>query len=268
MIRVSENIRYLRKKMGYTQEQFAELIGIKRSLVGAYEEGRADPRLNNLLKMAEVFEVSLDELISQNVSVLDKRTEQQGAEGSKPRIPMKILSITVDKDDREHIEFIPQKASAGYLNGYADPEYLEDLPKFNLPNLPGNATYRAFEIQGDSMLPLTSGTVIIGRYVESVNDIKNGKTYVLVTKQEGVVYKRVFNYLEEKGKLFLVSDNKAYSAYEVAPTDVLEIWEAKAFISLQFPEPNGKSELTFDQLSDIVLNLQHEVIKIKDKLSE
>ena len=51
MIKLNENIRYLRKKMGWTQDKFSKKIGIKRSLVGAYEEGRADPRLSNLLKM-------------------------------------------------------------------------------------------------------------------------------------------------------------------------------------------------------------------------
>ncbi len=262
MIKVNENIKFLRKKQGYTQEQFAELIGIKRSLVGAYEEGRADPRLNNLVKMAEVFQVSLDALINKEISseASFKKNAHAGASSAR------ILAITVDRDDNENIEFVQQKASAGYLNGFADPEYVEELPKFNLPNLPKNATYRAFEISGDSMLPLQSGTVIIGQYLENLSDIRNGKTYVLVTSREGVVYKRVFNYLEEKGCLFLVSDNKSYSAYEVAPEDVLEIWESRAYVSMQFPDDQDSNDMSFDKLTGIVLNLQSEVIKIKDRL--
>ena len=47
MVKINENIRYLRKKKGWTQEKFSSKIGIKRSLVGAYEEGRSDARLNN-----------------------------------------------------------------------------------------------------------------------------------------------------------------------------------------------------------------------------
>ena len=260
MVSVSENIKYLRKKNNYTQEQFAELIGIKRSLVGAYEEGRADPRLNNLLKMSEVFKVSVDTLLNKDVTKLT--SEELYSTGGEAK--MKVLSITVDKEDNENIELVPQKVSAGYLNGYADPEYIEELPKFRLPMLPGNATYRAFEISGDSMLPLESGTVIIGQYVEDVRFISNGKTYVLVTSREGVVYKRVFNYLEEKGKLFLVSDNKSYSAYEVEAEDVLEIWEAKAFISVNFPNPaDNEEKMSLEQLTNIVSNLQDEIVKIK-----
>lgn len=240
----------------------AEQIGIKRSLLGAYEEGRADPRLNNLLSMAAVFQVTVDVLISKDVSKLSEE-ELYANEASNGGKGLKVLSITVDKNDKENIELVPQKAAAGYLNGYSDPEFLEELPKFQLPILPQQGTYRAFEISGDSMLPILAGTIIIGRYVESVNDIKNGKTYVLVTSKEGVVYKRVFNYIAERGKLFLVSDNRTYAPYEVGASEVMEVWEAKAFISVDFPDPDAQSELTLDKLAHMVLDLQQEIIKLK-----
>lgn len=261
---VSENIKYLRKKHGFTQEQMAEQIGIKRSLLGAYEEGRADPRLNNLLSIAAVFKVTVDVLISKDVSKLsEKELYASAGNENKGEKGLRVLSITVDKNDNENIELVPQKAAAGYLNGYSDPEFLEDLPKFQLPMLPRQGTYRAFEISGDSMLPIVAGTIIIGRYVENVNEIKNGKTYVLVTGREGVVYKRVFNYITERGKLFLVSDNRIYAPYEVDEADIMEVWEAKAFISVNFPDPDAQSELTLDKLAHMVLDLQQEIIKLK-----
>ena len=252
---IAENIKYLRKIAGYTQEQFANEVGIKRSLVGAYEEGRAEPRLQTLQKIGDVLNVTTDALISKDL------TKDDPKKYVKEKI--KILSITVDKDDKENIELIPQKAAAGYLNGYADPEYLEEMPRFNLPMLPSNATYRAFEISGDSMLPLPSGSIIIGKYIESIQEIKNGKTYVLLTSKEGIVYKRVFNYIEEKGKLYLVSDNKSYSAYELDPAELMEIWEAKAFISVEFPDPESAEELSIDKLAGMVMNLQEEVKRLK-----
>lgn len=263
---ISKNIKYLRKQKGLTQEQFASKIGIKRSLLGAYEEGRADPRLNNLLNIAKEFDVSVDVLISKDVSGLLVDKEQlDGPINSISGKEFKILSITVDKDNKENIEIVPQKAAAGYLNGYADPEYLEELPKFQLPVLPKNGTYRAFEITGDSMLPLPSGTLIIGQYVEDLIDIRNGKTYVLLSKSEGVVYKRVFNQMRDNGHLFLVSDNKAYSPYQIAVDDVLEVWQAKAFIGLNFPDSQSESEMTIGKLAGIVMDLQQEIIKLKDK---
>ncbi len=257
---ISENLKFLRKQMSLTQEQMAVQLGIKRSLLGAYEEGRADPRISNLLKFAEIFSMPVDHLIS-----FDLTKNPMQATSEKPESSFKVLTITVDRNNRENIELVPQKAAAGYLNGYSDTEYIEELPKFQLPVLPGSATYRAFEITGDSMLPLRSGTIVIGRFVEDSAAIKNGKTYVMVTRDEGIVYKRVYKYADNKALFCLTSDNRRYSAYDVKGSDFLEIWEAKAYISTELPEPDDQDEISLKRLADIVLDLQQEVIKLKDK---
>ena len=253
---VSNNIKFLRKREHLTQEQLAHKIGIKRSLVGAYEEGRADPRLNNLLKMSELFKVSVDTLISRELSNLSDT-------GWENEVKTRILSITVDKEGVENIELIPQKASAGYLNGYADPEYLEELPKFRLPFLTGTGTYRAFEITGDSMIPLEEGTIIIGRYLESVNNLKDNKTYVLLTESDGIVYKRIRTHQLSKGLITLSSDNKNYSPYTIPGKEILEIWEAMMYISNHFPGVPSPGKTDIEELKNMVLGLQQEVIKLK-----
>jgi len=254
MARIPNNIKYLRKKKGFTQETFAQALGINRPSVGAYEEGRADPRLTTLSKMAQLFEVSVDELINEDLT----------RENRVPKQNVKVLAVTVDENaEEEYIQLVPTKAAAGYTNGYADPDYLTELPRFHLPVLPKGGTYRAFEIAGDSMLPIAPGSIIIGKYVEQLDHIRNGNTYVLVTQSEGVVYKRVFNYIEEKGKLFLVSDNKSFSAYELDPSEVVEIWEAKAFISVEFPDPNATNEFSMDQMMEMIGSLRSDVERLK-----
>ena len=261
---ISNNLKYLRKKISLTQEQMAQQIGIKRSLLGAYEEGRADPRISNLLKFSEIFNLSVDELIGTDLA--DRNGSVPGPKATDGlQDGLKVLSITVDSDDRENIELVPQKAAAGYLNGYADPEFIEELPKFRLPVLPENATYRAFEISGDSMLPLRSGTIVIGQFVEEISDLKNGLTYVFVTREEGIVYKRLFKYADNPELFSFSSDNREYSTYDVQGSDIVEIWEAKAFISMEFPDPDEGDEVSLKRLADIVLDLQQEVIKLKTK---
>ena len=253
---LGKNLRHLRKQKGLTQTDIAEKLDIKRTMISAYEEGRSEPKLASLNILAGVFNVSVDELLNRDIEVAGKLPQQDQQ--------VKILTIAVDKEDNENITMIGQKASAGYLNGFSDPEYIEQLPQFHLPHLSKNSTYRAFEIKGDSMLPLLSGTIVIGAYVDRIRYIKNGKTYVLVTATEGVVYKRVFNYLEENGKLFLSSDNEMYKPYEVAGTEILEVWEAKAFISTDFPHPKDKSEpLTLEDISEMILELKSEIKGMK-----
>lgn len=260
MVKLNENIRILRRRLSLTQDQFAQRLGIKRSLVGAYEEGRAEPRLELLQKMAELFSISVDLLIGKDYS---SATSEPAIEANYAR-GKEVLVVTVDAGDKQNIEFVPHKAAAGYLNGYADTEYVKELPHFSLPNLK-QGTYRAFEISGDSMLPLMPGTIVIGEYVENLKSIKSGKTYVLITQREGIVYKRVFNYLDENGNLFLVSDNRHYAPYQLSASEVIEVWAAKAYISVQFPDVSEKSDVSVEQLAGVVLDLQKEILQLKSK---
>ncbi len=258
MIKLNENIRVLRKRLSLTQDQFAQRLEIKRSLVGAYEEGRAEPKLELLQKMAEVFSLSVDELIGKQFSsdsVLPERKISNNKE---------IVVLTVDSSQRENIELVQHKAAAGYLNGFADAEYVKELPRFHLPMLK-QGSYRAFEISGDSMLPLLPGTIVVGEYVDELRNIKSGKTYILVTQREGVIYKRVFNYLDDNGTLFLVSDNRQYAPYQLSGSEVMEVWMAKAYISVQFPDVNDKPDISVEQLAGVVLDLQKEILDLKSK---
>lgn len=254
-VSINENIRFIRKQLGLTQDQFAQQLEIKRSLVGAYEEGRAEPRLELLQKMAAMGGYSVDVLIGRDLRTL-KPYEMKSVQGKD------VVVVTVDDQSRNNIELVPIRAAAGYLNGYADPEYIRELPRFKLPILK-QGTYRAFEISGDSMLPIVPGTIVIGELVENIRDVKNGKPYVLVTSREGIVFKRVFNYLQESGKLFLVSDNRQYAPYQIDGGEVIEIWSAKAYISVEFPDGQSGAEVTVDQLAGMVMNLKQEIQTLK-----
>jgi len=126
-----------------------------------------------------MFKLSLDELLLKDLAA----TKNGGSYIDKRRM-MKLQSQTQD------IQFVPVKAAAGYLAGYADPEFLDELNTFTLPMLaPGH--YRAFEIVGDSMLPTPSGSVIVGEKVEDMEELKANNTYIVISRQEGIVYKRV-----------------------------------------------------------------------------
>ncbi len=255
MSNISSNLKYLRKKKGLTQQQFADAIGIKRSLVGAYEEDRAEPKYDLLKKIAEYYDFSIDEFINDTIN--DKWKPKLKAQGSN----LRVLSISVDKDDNENIELVPVKASAGYLNGFSDPQYIKDLPKFQLP-LPSlkQGTFRAFEIMGDSMLPIQPGSIIIGEYVENWNEVKTGDTYIVISKNEGVVYKRAGNRFKESKELKLISDNKVYDPYSIPADDILEIWKAKAYFSSSLPDPTP--EPTIETLTNMMSQMQKSISQL------
>ncbi|MBN9386108.1 MAG: LexA family transcriptional regulator [Chitinophagaceae bacterium] len=244
-----QNLKYLRKLRGWTQEEFAAKLGIKRSLLGAYEEERAEPRIDVLEIVGDMFKLTLDELLRKELS------DTKGNYLSKRRA-QKMTSATND------IQLVPVKAAAGYLAGYADPEFLDELNTFTLPMLaPGN--YRAFEIVGDSMLPTTSGSVIVGEKVDDLEEVKSNQTYIVVSRNEGIVYKRVMKNNKSRTKLTLISDNTAYQPYNVNTDDVLEVWKAQMIIS----KANTQHRWDVNQLANLVSNLQDQVSSLKKKMN-
>jgi len=252
---LAANLRFLRKIRNITQTELADQLDVQRTMISAYEDGRSEPKLSTLLTLCEFLEVGMEELLTHDM-------ESKGRLALQPR-KLQVLTIATDNEDKENITLVGQKASAGYLNGFSDPQFMESLPQFHLPTLSRQATYRAFELAGDSMLPLISGTIVIGSYVDHLQQIKSGKTYVLVTQSEGVVYKRVFNYLAENGKLYLVSDNETYKPFEVRGEEVMEVWEAKAFISTDFPNPGDKKKpLTLDDLGEMIRDIHADLKRI------
>ena len=151
---------------------------------------------------------------------------------------------------RPDIPFVPVKAAAGYLAGYADPEFVDELNTFTLPMLSGG-NYRAFEIIGDSMLPTPSGSVIVGEKIEKLDELKNDSACIVVSRHEGIVYKRVQKNGRSKDKLTLVSDNPIYHPYTVRAEDVLEMWQAQMVIS----KANQQQRWDMGQLANIVSDL-------------
>src|SRR6185503_14118792 len=103
--------------------------------------------------------------------------------------------------NKENIEVVPLKAKAGYKNGYADPDFIKKLPTFQLPILFDDRTYRMFQIEGDSMLPIPPKSWVIAEFIENWYDIKTGQPCILLTQDEGIVFKIVYNELKRSKKL-------------------------------------------------------------------
>lgn len=218
---IQQNIKFLRKKQKFSQQELADLLKIPRSSLSDYERSHTQVGLDILVHLSEIFNVSTDDLLKKNLSHLDLEIARDK--------DLRVLAISVDKNDRNNIELVETKAAAGYIESFENPEYIKDLPKLNFPNIPVG-TYRAFEIKGDSMLPLESGSIVICSYVENLNDIRKDKTYVIISKSEGVVYKRVIPD-HQKQRLVLVSDNELYAPYDISLEDIDEIWQYYAHIS-------------------------------------
>lgn len=250
----SDNIRYLRLQKNLSQEKLAENLLISRGRYVPYENGTSEPPYDVLLRISKNFHISIDLLLTvdlRKVPIDDLLTLGDN------RI---LLPITVDRSGNDIIEIVPHKAKAGYLTGYSDPEFIENLQHISLPFL-GTGKFRAFPVEGDSMPPHKEGSYIVGRYIESLGEVNDGKTYILLTKNEGVVYKR----LNKNGKntILLNSDNSIYKPYEIKLSEILEIWEFACSVETKPFKPDDLNSLN---LKDIIQELRKDIKEVKGKI--
>lgn len=251
----SDNLRYLRFKSGMTQQNIADALLIPRDRYARYE-GTTDPPLDCLQKISRYYHVSIDLLLSFDIRRVPYEDLLQLEEN---RI---LLPITVDIHGENKIEMVTEKARAGYLTGYSDPEFIEALQHISLPFLT-NGKYRAFPVTGDSMPPHKEGSFVVGEYIERFGDVVDGKTYILVTKTDGMSYKRL--YKNGNNGLMAHSDNSIYEPYEVKGSDILEVWRYACSIATKEFEQDDLGVLS---VKDVLQGLRQDMSALKSEFQQ
>jgi transcriptional regulator with XRE-family HTH domain len=236
---VGENLKVLRKRKRKSQEEVAMDLGFNRSTYSGYENNIAQPNLENLLMISKYYDVSIESLLCEvfaDYSEADwqKRTvnEQNRMQGNG----LRVLSGIVNQENEEVVEVVPVKASAGYTSGYADPEYFQDFPTLSLPFLSKNKKYRAFPIKGDSMPPVSDGSIVVGEFLQDWTQLKSGNSYLLVSKTEGIVFKKAYLHPDKPGLITLVSSNIHYQPYDLPFSDLVEVWKFVCYVATKLPE--------------------------------
>lgn len=265
----SSNIKFLRKHRSRTQDDVAFALNMKRSTLSGYENEVAEPNIEALIAFSKYFNIAIDTLVKVDLSTLSEGQISQLERGLDPYLKgsnLRVLTTTVNADNIENIELVTEKAKAGYTTGFADPEYIKVLPTFSMPFLSRERKYRTFQISGDSMLPIPDGSYITGEYVLDWTYIRTGQPYIILTNDDGIVFKIVENKIEEEGLLTLGSLNPIYKPYNLAATDIKEVWRFVHYISSEMPEQQ-ENRLREEQLVKAVQDLQKKVEEIQLKLS-
>lgn len=255
------NIRFLRSRLKMTQQELADKLCVTRSKLNALESGQTKtPSPDDFIRFSEFFQVSIDTLIRIDLSKLGELKIRELQAGNDVYIKggnLRILAISVDKSNNEQVEYIPLKAKAGYIAGYNDPEFIASLPKYSLPNLSKDGTFRIFPSTGDSMLPIPENSDIIARYVTDWRNIKAGTPCIVILKShQDIVFKLVSIQMQH---VLLESLNNLFAPYTVPLDDVLEIWKFHAYTSRDIPE----SESDLKQLTRTVKELQSAIRSLK-----
>ncbi|RUT68982.1 XRE family transcriptional regulator [Flavobacterium cupreum] len=257
MLYISSNLRSLRSKRNLSQLAVSDAMKFGLDQYKKYEYGKNTPPAESLLVISRFYHISIDLLLTvdlEKVSIGDLVTLENN------RI---VLPITVDCNGNNLVEVVTQKAKAGYAaGGYTDFSFISELDHISLPWLDKNEKHRVFPLDGDSMPPHNDKSSIIGKYIDKLGDVVDGKTYIIITKNNEMVYKR----LNRNGKntFSLTSDNSFYNSYEINFSDIAEIWEyAGSLEREQFkPETNDINNLTM-----VIKKIERDMVEIKAKMA-
>jgi transcriptional regulator len=272
---INRVIQYIDNK-GINNSLFEKKCGLSNGYLGTQLRRNADLGEGVLNKILDnCLDVSPEWLLTGRGEMLKS---EGGTEVIKtPRVeiiePIKVEGrslmpkvVVVDDDDNDRIPLVSVKAQAGYLEGYDDSNYIEELPTYSLPEM-RNGTYRMFQVSGFSMYPtLQDGSYVIGKFVEDWEWLGDNRVCVVVTERDGVIVKRVTNRAREKGFLYCKSDNRDYKHIKVMLEDIKEIWECQAHISFEFLDPVtnyqkiAELEVNVSELQDKVKNLETQLL--------
>lgn len=261
----SKNIKLLRKRQKRTQEEIAAALKMKRSTLSGYENEVSQPTLSALLAFSKYYGVAIDTLLQVDLNILNENQLAQLERGGDVYLSgkhLRVLATTVSDENEENIELVPEKAKAGYVTGYADPEYIKELPVFQLPFLSKQKKYRTFQISGDSMLPIPHGAWITGEYLQDWQTISDGDACIFITLDEGIVFKVVENLLKKEKKFRLYSLNPLYEPFDLPATHISEVWKFAHYISDEIPDPLIPQE----ELLKTVASLQKDMVNLKKRV--
>ncbi len=255
----SSNIRLLRTRKKRTQNEIADALGIKRTTVNALENSISQPTVHLLQSFSKYYGIAIDTLINTDLNQLSESqfTDlQNGFDVFIRGSNLRVIATTVDQKNFDNIEFVNEKAKAGYVTSFADPEFIGNLPVFQLPFLSKEKKYRAFTISGDSMLPIPGGSVVIGEFVQNFYNIKNGEGYIIVTRDEGIVFKIVENYISESRSLLLSSLNSLFKSYKLPIIELKEAWKFVCYLNTEIPEPESDIQKVLQSVNALQRELQ------------
>lgn len=220
----------VRRDLGFTQSEFAEKLGIP-STTADIERGRTRLTGKVVSELLRLYRINPLWLYGES----NKRYLDTDSVSVMPKV------VSVDSEEKENILLVNAKAAAGYPQNIQDTSWYRKLPAFDLP-LPQfrNASYRGFQVEGDSMLPnLKPEDWVLARGIENWDDISPNRIYVIVLKDAVVVKK--MEKIPGSDRVRLISLNTSYLPYEIQTEDIQEIWlvSSKITFGIETTTENG-----------------------------
>ncbi|MBJ6118118.1 helix-turn-helix domain-containing protein [Pontibacter sp. BT310] len=247
-----------------SQAAFAELFNLARPSIGAYEEGRSEPKIETLVQISKHFGLSIDMLLTQELTINDLygfdifKRDYTKEESLKKVADLKTVTEPATV-------LVESNHAFTYIANLHKQEYLQQLPALQFTSNTSNTT-RAFEVKGSEMQyeqhGLHAGDILVCSIVDKSDAIQlqPGNIYVMVTQNQ-ILVRRLSN-ISSGNNLLLKTDNPYYPPLEVALAEVLEIWEVIGVYSTSLNPPSIVEE-RLTQLEQTVRQLTSKITKLE-----
>lgn len=245
-----KNIKKIRSVKGLSQQAFAELFDLKRGTLGAYEEGRSEPKIETIIKIANYFSIQIDALLTDELTV-------------NQLLKFKDDLTTYAEDlKREQFPLIPcitERMANEYASLYDKETFVNELPTIQFPLNP-DKVFRGYEVSNLEMTAHDKGfypkDIVIGEQVP--NDVikkLNTGTLVFAVVNEKIVFRRL--YITKNSAVFR-ADHKNIEDEEYTIKDIKELWRVRYLFCKRIPD-------FADQMEDKLLMIEQELLKMKER---
>jgi len=231
---IGKNIKTIRTIKHISQAEFADIFDISRASIGAYEEGRAEPRLETIINIANYFSISIDTLLTKALSVAEFR-EFDITSDREPKEEIPESDRDLSKEDTP---LVKRGSYVEYIVNYQNKDYINRLPYVRLPDTQHYKS-RAFEVQNDAMEVSRKGLLkgdILSCSPISLTDnkklVKDG-VYVIVAEED--IFVRRYDHADEQ--LYFRADNPNYETLQIARENIFELWKVMGFYSTVLKPP-------------------------------
>ncbi|EMR02064.1 XRE family transcriptional regulator [Cesiribacter andamanensis] len=271
---IGKNIKRIRAVKKLSQAAFAELFALARPSVGAYEEGRSEPKIETIIAIARYFGLSTDALLRKELTVnelysLDifkgefDPTQLPPALGKSSGFEQNgnLPTSSQKRQTGAGIPLISKSMRLEYIVNLQNRDFINRLQIVALPEAQPGKTL-AFEHSGGEMLTdgggLRDGDILtaVAVSLEKANRLREGQVYIIITARE--LLTRRLRKLEAPAWIF-EADNPAVPPLPIEAKDILELWEVKGCWTTQLQPPS--------LLDHKLLLLEEELRQLKERVS-
>ena len=234
MTHFGKNIKKIRGVKNLSQQAFADLFDLKRGTLGAYEEGRSEPKIDTLLKVTKYFQITLEDILTRELKVNELLQFKDD---------LLFQSRVSWEENFVQIPCITKSQLKKYPDYCGKENYIKDLPTINIPSN-SIKDLRAFVISSLEMNNYGQGfspkDIVIGEQMSVDTMLKSDTSFLaFVIIEEEIVFR---NIIMQEGRIILNAIHPSIEAIELQKEEIIEIWKVIHVFYHKIPEMQSPFE--------------------------